>query len=320
MKKYLLILMLLLTACGTESTSPFGNHLGIFLFYRPTMQETSTSWNDAIDSFDVPTLVSQLKEVNAGYVLLVIGQHTGFFLSPNKVYDEASQTTHTSHRDLVAELATQLHKNNISLFIYVPTIGPIDDPAASSNVGFNIDWRAGECTGMLCPQEGSASCIQSDCSPNNTFHDTWLAVLSEWASRWGSNIDGWFMDESYDWNPISRQEFYNLLKKHNPNTLITFNPGFQCNVVVTEPSDFSSGEAPDPGCAHRDINFPLNTPFHVTSYLGSYWGEGEIPRFSKNFVESQTNRIIQENGNITWDIPLTRRGTLKQKFINLFIN
>src|SRR4051812_35505213 len=44
-------------------------------------------WNDLIDQFDVERLAGELESVGAGYLILTIGQNSGFYLAPNATYD-----------------------------------------------------------------------------------------------------------------------------------------------------------------------------------------------------------------------------------------
>ncbi len=59
-------------------------------------------WNKMIDAFDVEALAKQLASVGAPYYQISIGQNSGYYLSPNKAYEEITGAApgKCSRRDL----------------------------------------------------------------------------------------------------------------------------------------------------------------------------------------------------------------------------
>jgi len=67
-------------------------------------------YNRRVNSFKVDSFVEQVKESGAGYVILTLGQNSGYYCAPNKTYDkllgvEPGQKTAT--RDLLCGRASQ---------------------------------------------------------------------------------------------------------------------------------------------------------------------------------------------------------------------
>ncbi len=84
--------------------------------------ENPDKWNRLVDEFDVKALANQLDSVHAGWVIFTIGQNSGYYCSPNSVYDKAMNypQSHCSKRDLIADLADALNEKGIPLIAYIP--------------------------------------------------------------------------------------------------------------------------------------------------------------------------------------------------------
>ncbi len=54
---------------------------------KPTVLPVS-DWNRRIDAFDVEGLARQLAEAHVPYFVITLGQNSGYYLSPNRTYDE----------------------------------------------------------------------------------------------------------------------------------------------------------------------------------------------------------------------------------------
>src|SRR5690242_11245930 len=44
-------------------------------------------WNELVDHFNTDRLAESVKATGAGYLIFTIGQNSGYYVSPNKVYD-----------------------------------------------------------------------------------------------------------------------------------------------------------------------------------------------------------------------------------------
>jgi hypothetical protein len=140
-------------------------------------------WNKMVDGFDVEGMASRLEQVGAGHYQLSIGQNSGYYLSPNAVYDRivGIKPSKCSQRDLVAEIYETLHKRDIKLMTYLPSGAPGGDKAAREA----LEWQNGP-------------------YPNKNFQRKWEQVIAEWSARWGKKVEGWWFDGCYFPNSMYR--------------------------------------------------------------------------------------------------------------------
>ena len=92
---------------------------GLLLHYLAELNTDSNSemsierWNQQVDAFDTQAFADQLKSVGVSYVILTIGQNSGYYIAPNATYDAPVGRTPSrcSRRDLVADLHVTLSNN-----------------------------------------------------------------------------------------------------------------------------------------------------------------------------------------------------------------
>lgn len=260
-------------------------------------------WNKLIDSFDVEGLARQLESAGAAYYLITIGQNSGYYLSPNPVYDRyvGFQPSHCSRRDLVADLYAPLSKRGIKLMVYLPAGAPAGDPVARKA----LEW-----------QQGYAR--------NAEFQMKWEAVIREWAERWGTKVAGWWFDGCYWPNAMYRGDppnfatFANAARCGNPNRVVAFNPGVVYRMLsVTPYEDYTAGEIdqPDRITIRRASDGKVDgKQIHILTFMGKTWGMGD-PRFDAAEVIQWSKMITGHGGVITWDVPIERSGRISEPFL-----
>jgi hypothetical protein len=269
-------------------------------------QMTVDKWNSLIDGFDVEALANQLQSVGASYYLISIGQNSGYYLSPNATYDKLTgiRPSKLSHRDLVADLYTALHKRGIKLMVYLPSGAPNGDKEAVAA----LQWRNGP-------------------YPNKEFQQKWEQVIREWSERWGDKISGWWFDGCFFPNSMYRSEeppnfrsFAAAARAGNPNSALAFNPSVIYRLLsITPEDDYIAGEIDKPELAsarHETDGRVDNTQIQMLSYLGPTWGRGNQPRFSTEQVVAYTKKITDMGGAVTWDAPVQLNGTISQPFLD----
>ena len=262
-------------------------------------------WNELIDHFDVEGLAQQLQNVGAGYYLVTIGQNSGYYLSPNAVYDKLTgiSPSKCSRRDLIADLYEPLHKRGIKLMVYLPAGAPGGDRAASEALQF---------------QHGDHR--------NKEFQQHWQAIISEWSSRWGDRVSGWWFDGCYWPNAMYRSadppnftSFAAAARAGNPNSALAFNPGVIGRLISVCPEeDYTAGEVNEPNSIliRRVENGRVDGAVpHVLSFLGAKWGMGD-PRFTTDQVVADSRRIADLGGVITWDTPIQKTGLISEPFLD----
>jgi hypothetical protein len=57
---------------------------------------TPAFWNKLIDGFDVEAMAKRLEAVGVGHYQISIGQNSGYYLSPNRVYDGVTKARRVS--------------------------------------------------------------------------------------------------------------------------------------------------------------------------------------------------------------------------------
>jgi len=262
---------------------------------------TVEAWNARVDRFDAEGLARQLAEVRAGYLVLTLGQNSGFYLSPNSTYDRLAGVFpgKLSQRDLVADLWEALAPRGIRLMTYLPAGAPRQDRAAVAR----LEWTDG-------PHR------------NREFQRKWEAVIREWSERWRERVSGWWFDGCY-WPEVMYPQdeapnfatFAAAARAGNPESILAFNPGVKYPIIaLTDQEDYTAGEVNDPARVEPPGRWLEGRQFHMLSYLGEAWGRG-APRFSDAQVAEWTRAIMAREGVVSWDVPIREDGLLPQEFL-----
>jgi hypothetical protein len=263
-------------------------------------------WNKMIDRFDVEGLAAQIASTGAGYYILTIGQNSGYYLSPNSVYDKLTgiRPSKCSHRDLIAEVAKALAKYKIRLIVYLPSGAPAKDKEACAA----LKWQNG-------PQP----------SPNKEFQLKWEQIIREWSLRWGKQIAGWWFDGCYWPNTMYRSDiapnfasFSAAARAGNPEAVIAYNPGVVYRTIsITPHEDYIAGEIDKPEliAVKRSVDGKVDgAQLHILSFLGEKWGMGS-PRFTAEQIIGWSRSITGKGGAFTWDVPVGANGLMTPPFM-----
>ncbi len=263
-------------------------------------------WNKLVNGFEVKELADQLVQIGAGYYVLTIGQNSGYYLSPNPVYEKLAGTgpDKCSNRDLVSDMGKELKKRGIRLIVYLPAGAPAGDKEA----GKNLDWQNGP-------------------FPNKEFQIKWEQVIREWSLRWGDLVSGWWFDGCYWPNSMYRSctppnftSFAAAARAGNPNAVLAFNPGVVPRLITVSPEeDYIAGEINDPEKVEirRQTEGRIDgSQIHVLTFLGETWGKGK-PRFTAEQLAAYSNNILSKKGVITWDVPPGIDGRIPESYFSL---
>ena len=262
-------------------------------------------WNKLVDGFDVEGMARRLESIGVGHYQLSIGQNSGYYLSPNPVYDKISgiQPSKCSRRDLVADFYEPLRQRDIKLMVYLPSGAPAQDKAA---VGA-LEWMNGP-------------------YPNRSFQQKWEQVIAEWSRRWGKKVVGWWFDGCYFPNAMYRSanvpnftSFAAAARAGNSDSIVAFNPGVVYRMLsLSSDEDYTAGEIdkPEMVSVHRAKDGRVDgTQIHMLSFLGERWGSGK-PRFTTEQVIGFTKKIRDFGGSVTWDVPVELDGTITGPFLD----
>ena len=158
-------------------------------------QMSAEEWNRFVDGFDVTGFAEQMAEANAGWVIFCLDDHYfAWPCAPNKAfsgYTGYAPGEKCSRRDLILDLANALNAKGIKLIVYYAGLnGYMKEPKVSAGL---MDGGAGR-GGLNEHAPPSAECRQRR-----------LAVLKEYADRYGGKIAGWWFDglepDTYRANP-----------------------------------------------------------------------------------------------------------------------
>ncbi len=100
---------------------------GVMTHYLPVPRgaddrERLDDLNRLVDGFELDSFIRQLDETGADWLILTLGQTTGYVSSPNPVY-EAAHPGHAPRRDVVLEIAQRLAAVGKRLILYYPSEG-----------------------------------------------------------------------------------------------------------------------------------------------------------------------------------------------------
>ena len=270
---------------------------------------TMDAWNAQIDAFDALGLARQLAEAQVPYFSITLGQNSGFYLSPNRTYDELVGIipSKCSRRDLIADLAQALSPYGIRMMVYLPGGAPANDAVARERLEEPRDERM------------------------TVLQQRWEAVIREWSLRWGPAVSGWWIDGPYNTAAYQHPDAPNYrslaeaLKAGNPASLVTFNNGLRTPVYsMTAYEDFTPGEIerdmtvspghlPDFSRLASYSRYLDGAQFHIYTIMGVWWGQGPV-RFPDELTIGYTKFINSTGGVVTWDVPLTRGGLIQEAF------
>lgn len=308
---------------------------GVMLTYLPDVPSHSPAkdmtpdiWNRQIDNFNTTELAAKIADTGAGYVMFSVGQNSGYFCSPNAVYDAIvpHRPSRCSTRDLIGDLSEALAKHGVPLMVYAPSLAPVGDADACAALGFLPPWDATR-IGLRGWTDKPIPWIDERLS---CFQRNWEAVLREWSERWGKRVAGWFLDGCYYQDKLLRHDdepnwrsLAGALRAGNQEALLSFNSGIRIPVTpCSEYDDYTAGEVADrlplngeePGVIplQRFIN---GAQYHIDTYAGANWAQGTKPRFPDELVIGYILHLADFGGVSTWDVPILPDGSIADPFL-----
>jgi alpha-L-fucosidase len=255
---------------------------GVFLHFLPGDAEGFARVKD----FDVEALARQLESMGARYLVLTLGQNSGFFNSPNAAYDRITghaEGERCSRRDLPLDLHRALEPRGIRLMLYLPCQVP------------NQDARAQRAFGL---PEGP-----KDQPLSVAFARKWARVIQEWSDRYGERVAGWWFDGGYEHIHFSEAiaELYAAAAKHgNPKGIVTFNPGVRV-IRHTQAEDYTAGELNEPLETVPNARWLEGSQWHALTYLGSNWGRRDTRHAPEQWAR-WVAAVVAKGGAVTLDL------------------
>ena len=230
---HIVLLATVLLAADLQPTSTSASRLdwfkdaryGVFMHFLPDASRARSL--SFVDKFDVDALAGQLEAMGARYLVITLGQNSGYFNAPNAAYDKTTGYApgeRCAKRDLPLDLYRALHAKGIRLMLYLPCQAP------------NRDARAQQAFGLA---QGP-----KDQPIDVAFARKWAQVIQEWADRYGDKVCGWWFDGGYKgvhFDEAIARIYADAVKHGNPQAIVTFNPGVKL-IRYTQAEDYTAGE------------------------------------------------------------------------------
>ncbi len=281
--------ILLLLSLHGQAAATTGNtewlraaRYGVFMHFLPG----DAAGLARVQEFDVEALAGQLETVGAKYLVITLGQNSGFFNSPNAVYDRYTGYTpgeRCSTRDLPLDLYRALQRRDIKLMLYLPCQTP------------NQDARAQKAFGL--PEGAGDQPITLE------FAKKWAHVIQEWSDRYGDKVAGWWFDGGYEhihFNEAIAQVYAAAVKHGNPDAIVTFNPGVSL-IRWTQVEDYTAGELNEPFRVLPSSRWVEGSQWHALTYLGSNWSRRDT-RYASEAWARWVSAAVAKGGVVTLDM------------------
>ncbi len=181
------------------------------------LQGGAKPYEQAVADFDVEKFADEMMSTGAGFVVFTTSHAMHYFPGPLKSLDDVLPGR-TTKRDLPADLAKELGKRGMKLFLYYH-LGAHDDPEFLNASGF---WE----------------------TDTTKFFGNWQKMISEAGERYGNQLAGWWFDDgstNYYYRSAPWEALAKAAKAGFSQRFISFNAWEMNN--PTEFHDFFTGEA-----------------------------------------------------------------------------
>eukprot|EP01043_Picozoa_sp_COSAG02_P042236 COSAG02_NODE_3574_length_6538_cov_261.862137_2_plen_985_part_00 len=317
--------------------------------------KTADEWNAMVDAFDVDGLAKDLDDVGAGYLLIMVGENSGWYIAPNAAYDRivGRNPSRLSKRDLIKDLGVALKRYGIRLLVYLPSQAPGRDLFAMGQLGLGNKTMGGsrgtyKMYEMFTGQAPGHRTVTSEggylwgTAPDGNrcvqFQRNWETIIREWSLRWGDLVHGWWFDGVYA--PLEMYTFDTspnfgswaaAARAGNNASILTFSFGeIAWGQSITVESDYWDGDSRNevltinPSATNHQGYGQWNEQQHLVTYLGIGWSVETMdvnPRFTDKQVFDLTKKFNDGNWTVTWDVPMLDSGRLappiKQQLMKL---
>ena len=292
-------------------------------------------WSKAVAAFDVNAFANQAAEAGVGYVILTNGVTYGYYNSPNSYYENIgglSAGEFTSRRDLINDLADALQPKGIKLMVYLAGEGP-----------WNANVMTRKSDGAPIEMRKLTYANVYPYSPNGPAYDYRLranlnAMITEWSTRWGSKVVGWWFDGCWPLNTgygtyaDNNDGLGNLnaliaaAKSGNPDSMVAVNAGADNYSALTANQDYISGECAQhytqygkfsryPGSPYVSYGGNNNILWHTLSFLGVQWRSPEQKYVNEELI-NYISSINKVGGIVTVDVAYNTNGTIVDTHFN----
>ena len=262
---------------------------GVFNHYLGSGIKTAEEWRRKVEAFDVKLMADQLEACGAKFLFFTVMQGLRWMCAPSAAFDRIGCTKPgeaCSVRDLPMELAVELERRGIDLYLYYTG----DGPYADADLGPKFGLTRARYFGV-----------------NESFVRNWAGVLEELSVRYGDKVKGWWIDGCYGATFLRYTDelmsYYDrAVKKGNPDALIACNGGVRDYYFKHyRNEDFTCGEFNDFYCVPKERfiggaqAFAL-IPLGKADGWSAGWGRPGCKR-SSEYVANYV-RMVNDNGGV----------------------
>jgi hypothetical protein len=165
------------------------------------------SLEDQANDFDVTAFVERVKGTGASYVIWSTTWIDYLLDAPIASVDSYfGNGDRTSSRDLIGEIMEALDAEGIDFMLYYHR-GQAETAPWFTDPDFPLEEFTARGTG-----------------DRSGFFDSWETIITEIGNRYGTKLDGWFIDGGLVYYPAPFERMGAAARAGNPNRLVSYNP------------------------------------------------------------------------------------------------
>lgn len=269
-----------------------------------------TTFEEAVNNFDVKRFVDQVEECGAGHVLFPICHIIQHVVMPHPVIDRILPGR-TCKRDLIMEIADALQMRGIELILYYNPCAP----------------------GHAWDKEWAAAVFPDKSNPQEYFQNA-IEIIRYIGERYGKKFIAFWMDGGWDLiKDFPFEEMTKAAKAGNPERLCTYNNSIEIYKAYTPYQDYWWGEGVRLNYIPRDGENPKGSHFTPESKLPWYnfvdwhpdymlkqrcgeWGlqmhtrDLDWPAPDVQSVSIFLDRFLERGGAVTFNLFIWRDGEI----------
>ena len=190
--------------------------------YPPTGPQPSLQ--NMANGFSVSNFVNLVTNTGCKYVIFSLTWWNYQMLAPIQAVTNIvpGNPNLTSTRDVIGELSTALHVAGVRFTLYYHCGSDSQSPGGYGSTPW---WQA-----QQFPEPGYTERGVAD---RSIFFTNWFNVISDIGNRYGTNLDGWFIDDGLVYYPAPFEHLGQAARAGNPNRLLCYN-----SWIATEYTDF----------------------------------------------------------------------------------
>lgn len=332
--------------------------------YQVGGNKPQSEWSEKVNNFKVADFADDAAAAGAGWVIISVGSKYGYYSSHNGTYETAGGALGgiplikgeftpkpdggAVDGDLILSLGTALKAKGIPLFVYMASEGPWDANTVVRSDGTSVQMK------FATLARGGSPAWSPGAHPD--FQTFLRAMITEWSTRWGSNVAGWWFDGTFSGTgyaangiavgggPIGAVTALGNLdglvtaaKSGNPSALVALNPGFNNLSALSETQDYLAGEwaaggaapSPSPAVYADQPNGKFATyPTSQTVAVGaknvqwhtlSFLGDnwrGPRKAYANEELTSYISKVNSVGGAVTLDVYYLIDGRIPKVFMD----